>query len=53
MTSRDHYSPAEICLFGLALVLGFLLLIFGGTPQISAIPAFLAWLMINRSREDK
>jgi hypothetical protein len=50
MASRRDYLPHEICLFALALILSFLLLLFGGSPQTCAVPAFLAWLMINRRR---
>jgi hypothetical protein len=47
MTSKE-YSKAEIWLFALAIVLSFLLLLFGQAPETCAVPAFLAWLMVNR-----
>lgn len=49
MTSRE-YTALEIKLFGFALALSFLLLLFGDTREVCAVPAFLAWLMINRRR---
>lgn len=43
-----EYTPLEIKLFAFALALSFVLLLFGETREVSAIPAFLAWLMVNR-----
>ena len=47
MTSKE-YTPLEIKLFAFALVLSFLLLLFNETREVAAVPAFLAWLMVNR-----
>lgn len=47
MTTKE-YTPLEIQLFAFALLLSFLLLMFGQTKEICAVPAFLAWLMVNR-----
>lgn len=49
MVSKE-YTPSEIWLFALALVLGFFLLMVGETPDAAALPAFLAWLMVNRRK---
>jgi hypothetical protein len=49
MASKE-YTPSEIWLFALALVLSFLLLLFGEPPDVCAVPPFLAWFMVNRRR---
>ena len=47
MTSRQ-YTSTEIKLFAYALSLSFVLLLFGETREMCAVPTFLAWLMVNR-----
>jgi hypothetical protein len=48
----QHYTTAEICLLGYALSLSSALLFLAEAPQVAAVPAFLAWLMLNKKNVD-
>ena len=45
---RRDYTAIEMKLFAFALSLSCALLFFGSSPNVAAVPAFLAWLMVNR-----